>query len=57
MIKDVRTSKFKGSSYVEFYDQESVMRAMTQSGKDFRGSIIKIMPSQAEKNRTAAAVK
>lgn len=61
-------------AYVEFYTQESVLKAIGLNGKDLNGNSdwfrimrnnnnmtaghsVKIQPSQAEKNRAAAAAK
>lgn len=57
IIKDPRSGKSKGIAYVEFYSQESVVSAISLSGKEMLGFQLKIQPSQAEKNRAAAAAK
>ena len=57
VIKDPRSGKSKGVSYVEFYTLESVNKAIAQSGKELQGSKIRVLPSKAEINRTAAAAK
>lgn len=54
-------------AYVEFYSVDSVNKAISQSGKELDGNKftrlimigckIKLQPSQAEKNRAAAAAK
>lgn len=46
-----KTRRFKGISYVEFKDLESVPLAMGLSGQKLLGVPIVIQPSQAEKNR------
>lgn len=57
IIKDPRTGKSKGIAYIEFYGLDSVNRAIALSGKEVDGCKVKIQPSQAEKNRAAAAAK
>lgn len=57
IVKDQRTGKSKGIAYVEFYSVDSVNKAISQSGKELDGCKIKLQPSQAEKNRAAAAAK
>lgn len=57
IIRDSRTGKSKGVAYVEFFSVESVNKAIGQSGKELDGQKVKIQPSQAEKNRAAAAAK
>lgn len=42
---------------MEFYDQDSVLKAISLSGRQFMGNAIKFQHSQAEKNRLAAANK
>lgn len=42
---------------MEFYDQDSVIKAIALTGKIFMGNAIKFQHSQAEKNRLAAANK
>jgi len=57
IIRDARNGRSKGIAYVEFYDQDSVLKAIALSGKNFMGNAIKFQHSQAEKNRLAAANK
>lgn len=62
IIKDPKSNKSKGVSYVEFYTPESIQKALLQSDKPFEcnGRVfqgIKVMHSQAEKNRSAAAAR
>jgi len=46
-----KTRRFKGISYVEFKDLESVPLALGLSGQKLLGVPIVVQPSQAEKNR------
>lgn len=62
IIKDPKSNKSKGVAYVEFYTPESIQKALLQSdkpfecnGRSFNG--LKVMHSQAEKNRSAAAAR
>ena len=57
IIRDARNGRSKGIAYVEFYDQDSVLKAISLSGRQFMGNAIKFQHSQAEKNRLAAANK
>jgi len=57
IIKDPRTGKSKGVAYVEFYTQESVVKAIAMNGRELNGHVVKVQPSQAEKNRAALAAK
>jgi RNA-binding protein 39 len=57
IIRDTRTGKSKGVAYVEFYTPDSVLKSMTLSGQMINGQAISVQPSQAEKNRAAAATK
>jgi RNA-binding protein 39 len=57
VIRDTRTSKSKGVAYVEFYTPDSVLKSMTLSGQMINGQAISVQPSQAEKNRAAAATR
>lgn len=57
IIKDPKTEISKGISYIEFYNHEGVLKAMSMSGQDIEGHTIKVMPSGAEKNRAAAQAK
>ncbi|SBT80202.1 splicing factor 1, putative [Plasmodium malariae] len=56
-IKDQRSGKSKGVAYVEFYTQESVIKALAASGYMLKNRPVKIKSSQAEKNRAAKAAK
>lgn len=59
-IRDVKliicnkTRRFKGISYVEFKDIESVTLAMGLAGQKLLGVPVIVQPSQAEKNRAAS---
>ncbi len=57
VIRDPRSGKSKGVAYLEFYGLESVNKAVAISGKELQGSKLKVLPSKAEINRTAAAAK
>jgi len=57
VIRDPRSGKSKGVAYVEFYALESVNKAIAQSGNELQGSKLRILPSKAEINRTAAHAK
>eukprot|EP00918_Siedleckia_nematoides_P003539 GHVU01007996.1.p1 GENE.GHVU01007996.1~~GHVU01007996.1.p1 ORF type:complete len:362 (+),score=85.82 GHVU01007996.1:686-1771(+) len=57
MIKDQRSGKSKGVSYVEFYTQESVIKALALSGEKLVDVPVRVQASQAEKNRAAKAAK
>ena len=60
LIRDPRSGISKGIAYVEFFDENSVMRAISLNGKGlkkFEGCFLKVQPSQAEKNRAAQAAK
>jgi len=57
VIRDQRSGKSKGVSYVEFYTQEGVIKALALSGQLVLGVPIKVQASQAEKNRAARAAK
>jgi RNA-binding protein 23/39 len=60
-VRDVRlitcnkTKRFKGISYVEFKDPESVALALGLSGQRLLGIPIVVQHTQAEKNRLANA--
>jgi len=56
IIRDQRSHKSKGVCYVEFYLQDSVMKALSLSGQVMDGNPIRVVPSQADKNRTAAVL-
>ncbi|KAF8822041.1 splicing factor, CC1 family protein [Cardiosporidium cionae] len=56
-IKDQRSGRAKGVAYVEFYMQESVIKALAMSGQILKGQPIRVQASQAEKNRAAKAAK
>lgn len=62
IIRDARSGRSKGVAYVEFYNSESVQRALTMSdmpfelkGRHFGG--LRVQHSQAEKNRAAAVAR
>ena len=62
IIRDARSGRSKGVAYVEFYNSESVQKALTMSdmpfglkGRHFGG--LRIQHSQAEKNRAAQVAK
>lgn len=55
LILDNKTRKHKGIAYIEFYDLGSVPLALALNGQKLCGRPIIIQPSQAEKNRAAAA--
>lgn len=62
IIKDPKSNKSKGVAYVQFYTPQSIQKALLQSdkafecnGRSFMG--LKVMHSQAEKNRAAAAAR
>lgn len=57
IIRDTKTNKSKGVAYVEFYTPDSVLKSMTLSGQMINGQAISVQPSQAEKNRAAAATR
>ncbi|CAG9327841.1 unnamed protein product [Blepharisma stoltei] len=57
IIRDQKTGKSKGVAYVEFYSPDSVLKSMALSGQMINGQAISVQPSQAEKNRAAAAAK
>ncbi|KAK2195966.1 bifunctional RNA recognition motif domain/RNA-binding domain superfamily/Nucleotide-binding alpha-beta plait domain superfamily/Splicing factor [Babesia duncani] len=56
-VKDARSGKSKGVAYVEFYTQDSVLKALAMSGFELLGQRIRVQSSQAEKNRAAKAAK
>ncbi|ETB62943.1 hypothetical protein, variant 1 [Plasmodium yoelii 17X] len=56
-IKDQRSGKSKGVAYVEFYTQDSVIKALSVNGYMLKNRPIKVQSSQAEKNRAAKATK
>lgn len=56
VVRDSRTGKSKGVAYVEFYLQESIMKALACNGRLINGyGPIRIQASGAEKNRAAIA--
>ena len=57
VIRDSRTGKSKGVAYVEFYLQESVIKALGCNGRTIKGFAIRVQASGAEKNRAAEAQK
>ena len=52
---DNKTRKHKGIAYIEYYDINSVPLALALNGQRLLGVPILIQPTQAEKNRAAAA--
>jgi RNA-binding protein 39 len=57
VIRDQRTGKSKGVSYVEFYLSDSVLKALACNGRTIKGLPIRVQASGAEKNRAAQAQK
>ncbi|KYK69818.1 splicing factor, CC1 family protein [Toxoplasma gondii TgCatPRC2] len=57
LIRDQRSGTSKGVAYVEFYTQESVIKAMALNGIAFKGQPLRVQASMAEKNRAARAAK
>ncbi|UKJ88677.1 RNA splicing factor [Theileria orientalis] len=57
MVRDSRSGRSKGIAYVEFYTQESVIKALSMNGMSLKGQGIRVQSSQAEKNRAARAAK
>mmetsp|Transcript_6222 Transcript_6222/g.10806 ORF Transcript_6222/g.10806 Transcript_6222/m.10806 type:complete len:397 (-) Transcript_6222:21-1211(-) len=57
IIRDTKTNISKGVAYVEFYTPDAVLKSMALSGQMINGVAIQVQPSQAEKNRAAAAVR
>ena len=57
LIRDQRSGKSKGVGYVEFYDLESVMKALALNGIAFKGQPLLVQASMAEKNRMAQMAK
>jgi len=57
LIRDARTGRSKGLAYIEFYLQESTLKALAMSGQPVKGQAVRVQPSQAEKNRAAQAAK
>jgi RNA-binding protein 39 len=57
MIRDKKTGKSKGIAYVEFYEASAALKSMALSVIEIEDFTCKIIPSQADKNRTAAASK
>eukprot|EP00747_Dinoflagellata_sp_TGD_P027521 gnl/TRDRNA2_/TRDRNA2_132661_c0_seq3.p1 gnl/TRDRNA2_/TRDRNA2_132661_c0~~gnl/TRDRNA2_/TRDRNA2_132661_c0_seq3.p1 ORF type:complete len:456 (-),score=108.00 gnl/TRDRNA2_/TRDRNA2_132661_c0_seq3:131-1498(-) len=57
IIRDARTGRSKGLAYIEFYLQESTLKALALSGNPIKGQAVRVQPSQAEKNRAAQAAK
>ncbi|EDO07719.1 splicing factor CC1-like family protein [Babesia bovis T2Bo] len=56
-VRDARSGRSKGVAYVEFYTQESVIKALAMNGFELNGQRIRVQSSQAEKNRAARAAK
>lgn len=57
LIRDPKTGKSKNCCYVEFENQEVSLMAIGLCGTPLEGQPVQIVPSQAEKNRHAAAAK
>ena len=58
VVRDTRTGKSKGVAYVEFYLQESIIKALACNGRMVSGhGPIRVQASGAEKNRAANAQK
>jgi len=57
IIRDARTGRSKGLAYIEFYLQESTLKALALSGQPIKQQAVRVQPSQAEKNRAAQAAK
>jgi RNA-binding protein 39 len=56
VVRDQRTGKSRGVAYVEFYLQESIMKALACNGRMISGhGPIRVQASGAEKNRAAVA--
>ena len=56
VVRDPRTGKSRGVAYVEFYLQESIMKALACNGRMICGhGPIRVQASGAEKNRAAVA--
>lgn len=55
LIMDNKTRRHKGIAYIEFYDISSVPLALALNHQRLQGYPIVIQPTQAEKNRAAAA--
>ena len=56
VVRDSRTGKSKGVAYVEFYLQDSIMKALACNGRMINGhGPIRVQASGAEKNRAAVA--
>lgn len=55
LIMDNKTRRHKGIAYIEFYDISSVPLALALNHQRLQGYPVIIQPTQAEKNRAAAA--
>lgn len=55
LITDNKTRRSKGIAYIEFKDVDSVTLALGLNGQKLLGVPIIVQPTQAEKNRAAAA--
>jgi RNA-binding protein 39 len=56
VVRDSRTGKSRGVAYVEFYLQESILKALACNGRMICGyGPIRVQASGAEKNRAAVA--
>ncbi|RKP11356.1 hypothetical protein BJ684DRAFT_13033, partial [Piptocephalis cylindrospora] len=54
IVIDKITRRSKGVAYVEFYEQESVAKALELTDQKLLGIPVIVQPSEAEKNRLAA---
>ena len=57
LIRDPRSQRSKGIGYVEFYDAESVLKALALNNIVFKGQPLLVQASMAERNRVAQAAK
>jgi RNA-binding protein 39 len=56
VVRDPRTGKSRGVAYVEFYLQDSILKALACNGRMIHGhGPIRVQASGAEKNRAAVA--
>eukprot|EP00928_Gymnodinium_smaydae_P065038 TRINITY_DN48239_c0_g1_i1.p1 TRINITY_DN48239_c0_g1~~TRINITY_DN48239_c0_g1_i1.p1 ORF type:complete len:400 (+),score=76.54 TRINITY_DN48239_c0_g1_i1:87-1202(+) len=51
IIRDARTGRSKGVGYIEFFNQEFAMKALSLNGHPLKGQTLCIQPSHAERNR------
>ena len=57
IVRDSKSGKPKGVAYVEFYEQESVIKALGLTGQSINGQQIRVQSSQADKNRVPKSTK